>query len=403
MEFRLKLVRRTWVSKCVLGTAAAICLLLAVSNVSAQPKPKDPGWNLFRGDAGSSGVAKTTLPAEPEVIWKYKVKNGSFESTPVIVAEGDRDPMAIVGDLDGRLIALNLSDGKLLWEKDLGELGFTAAAVHRDGKIFVGDFDGFFHCYDLDGKPVWKYETESEINGSANFYKALVLFGAQDGCLYAVERDSGKLKWKYEADDQIQCSTTVAGNRAFLAGCDSKLHVVDLNSGKKAAHVEIQSPTGTTPATLGDRVYFGTQQGTFLAVDWKKAKIDWKRDDPLGGTMIVASAAVNENQVVYAAQNRQVISLDPKSGDERWVARLKSKVDASPVIVGDRVLVAGTDGRLFLLDQKTGETKWQTQLNGSIIGSTAVAFERLVVATDRGLVYCLGKPSQDKKELNGKK
>ena len=365
-----------------------LCLLHLPSTAFGQSS--DQGWPLFRGDAGSSGVAKTTLPADPKVVWKHKVDEGSFESTPIIVAVGDRPSMVIVGDLDGLLMALDLENGKLLWEQDLGELGFTAAAAYHDGKIFIGDFDGFFHCLDLDGKPIWKHATESEITGSANFYKNLVLFGAQDGALYAIDRDSGKLKWKYEADDQIQCSTTVAGNRAFLAGCDGKLHVVDLDSGKKVARVQIESPTGTTPATQGDRVYFGTQQGTFWAVDWKKAKVDWTREDPLGGTMIIASAAVNEQQVVFTLKNRQVVSLDPNSGKERWVAKLKSKVDASPVIVGDRVLVAGLDGRLFLLDQKTGETAWQTQLNGAIVGSPAVAFERLVVATDRGLVYGLG-------------
>ena len=385
----------------MLGAAATIlCLLLSASIASAQSNEKAQGWPLFRGDAGSSGVAKTTLPGEPEVVWKHKVKDGSFESTPVIVAEGDRDPMVIVGDLDGQLIGLNLKDGKLLWQEDLGELGFTAAAAYRDGKIFIGDFDGFFHCHDLDGKPLWKYESGGEINGSANFYKNLVLFGAQDGSLNALDQKSGKLVWQYQADDQIQCSTTVAGNRAFLAGCDSKLHVVDLDSGKKVAKVEIESPTGTTPATLGEHVYFGTQQGSFLAIDWKEAKIHWKRDDPLGGTSIVASAAVNDRQVVYAVRNRQVISLDPKTGKEQWIAQLKSKVDASPVIVGDRVLVAATDGRLFMLDQKTGETVWQKQLNGSIVGSAAVAFERLVVATDRGLVYCLGSTEKNNQREN---
>lgn len=379
----------------MLATASAILsLLLSVSSVFAQPEEKAQGWHLFRGDAGSSGVAKTTLPAEPEIIWKHKVKEGSFESTPLIISTDGRPPMAVIGDLDGRLIALDLKDGKLLWEQDLGELGFTAAAAYQDGKIFIGDFDGFFHCLDLDGKPVWKYEAEGEILGSANFYKNLVLFGAQDGNLYAVDRENGKLVWKYQADDQIQCSTTVVDNRAFLAGCDGKLHIVDLDTGKDVAKVDIESPTGTTPAALGDRVYFGTQQGTFLAVNWKEAKIDWHREDPLGGTTIVASAAVSDQQVVYPVRNRQVISLEPGSGKERWVTQLESKVEASPVIVGDRVLLAATDGRLFLLDQKNGETVWQTQLNGSIIGSPAVAFERLVVATDRGLVYGLGAPEK---------
>ncbi len=385
--------RRKNASK-LFGLAAVFFTCLAfASETTAQSS--DEGWHWFRGDAGSSGVAKTTLPAEPEVIWKHKVDKGSFESTPVIIAADKRPPMVVIGDLDGRIIALDFRGGKLLWERDLGELGFTAAAVSHQGRIFIGDFDGFFHCLDLDGKPIWKYQAEGEVMGSANFYKDLVLFGAQDGCLYAVNRETGKLVWKYEADDQIQCSTTVVDNRAFLAGCDGKLHIIDLDTGKDVAKVNIESPTGTTPATMKDRVYFGTQQGAFLAIDWKQAKIDWQRDDPLGGTTIVASAAVSDRQVVYSVRNRQVISLDPRNGKERWVTRLKSKADASPVIVGDRVLIATTDGRLFLLDQETGDSVWQTQLNGSIIGSPAVAFERLVVATDRGLVYCLGSSKKE--------
>ena len=236
----------------ILGASAAIlALLFSASNAAAQTKEKDQGWDLFRGDAGSSGVAHTTLPAKPEVVWKHKVKDGSFESTPVIIAPKERAPMVVIGDLDGKVIALDLKSGKLLWELELGELGFTAAAAYHDGKIFIGDFDGFFYCLDLDGKLIWKYTTESEINGSANFYKDLVLFGAQDGGLYAIERESGKLSWKYQADDQIQCSTTVAANRAFLAGCDGKLHVVDLESGKRVAQVEIESPTGNDSGHAG--------------------------------------------------------------------------------------------------------------------------------------------------------
>ena len=88
---------------------------------------------------------------------------------------------------------------------------------------------------------------------------------------------------------------------------------------------------------------------------------------------------------------------DTKTGKENWKTTLRSKVDSSPVIVGDRVYIGSNDGRLYGLHLADGKIVWEKQLNGGIIGSPAVAFGRLVVATDRGVVYCLGKKETSQK------
>ena len=349
------------------------------------------GWNVFRGDARSSGASSTSLPKDLEVYWEFKVPKGAFEGTAVIAQNPDSlEQTAYIGDLDGMLFAFDLETGRKKWEYKT-PISFSASPAYRDGRVFIGDIDGVFYCVSSEGKELWKYETGGEISSSANFFDGHVLVGSQDGHLYLLNAETGKLIWKHQTPDQIRCSATVAGDRAFVAGCDGFLHVINLNDGKEVGSVNIKSPTGSTPAVYGDSVFFGTEQAEFLAVDWKTVKDVWQFSDDKGQAAVRGCAAVNKDHVIFGARNRQVYSLNPVTGDVNWAVTLKAKVDSSPIIAGDRVYVGSTDGRFYVLSLKDGKTIWEKQFNGGFISSPAAAFGKLVIATDRGVVYCLGK------------
>ena len=60
-------------------------------------------------------------------------------------------------------------------------LGFNASAAVRGGRVYIGDVDGVFYCLDAaTGKKLWKFQTDGEIDSSANFHDDHVLFGSQD-------------------------------------------------------------------------------------------------------------------------------------------------------------------------------------------------------------------------------
>lgn len=382
-------------AKTVLSLFMAACLLtisfgvFGVDQISAQST--SDGWPMFRRDYGSSGKTDAAFSTNPDVIWQHAVKKGAFEGTPAIVVDPD-DPtkqVAYIGDLDGTLFAFDLSSGRIKWEFKV-ELGFITAPAVKDDHIFIGDLDGKFFCINSKGEKVWEFEAEAEINSSANFHGDNVLFGSQDSRLYALNRKTGELAWAYESDDQIRCSITVAKDRAFVAGCDGYFHVVDLIEGKQVGKVEIHSPTGSTPAALGNVVYFGNQSGEFFAIDTEKIETVWVFNGDRDGNSINGAPAVDENHVVFGTRSRIVYCLHPSDGAIRWQRTLKAKIDSSPVIVGDRIWVASTDGRLFALALADGEILWERQFAGGFIGSPAVAFGYLVIATNRGNVYCLG-------------
>lgn len=376
--------------------------LLAVLCTSALAAPASDRWPVFRGDAAEQGVASETLPDQLTVVWKQSFKDAMFEATAAIDAG-----VIYIGGLDGYFRALDLATGKSRWQFH-SELGFKAPAAVQEGRIFVGDCDGVFFCLDAKtGEKRWSLATDAEINGGANFFRGAVLIGSQDGSLYALDAQSGKQHWKYTIENMIQCSPTVIENRVFIAGCDGKLHILEMAAdasgatkiaGKKL--VDIQDPTGTTPAASGDRVYFGTQGARFLCIDWRKAEMRWafepRRKQPFQSSAAVSfpfPTATRERQqqiVVVGGRDRAVHAMDAASGRELWQFTGTSRFDSSPVIAGKRAYIGSGDGRLYALDLATGEVAWQYEAGGGFVASPAIASGRLIIGNDDGELYCFG-------------
>lgn len=369
-----------------LATAAESTTVGDAEVVTPQPAA-GRHWPMFRGDSFSTGIAQTELPEQPELLWTYRVEKGAFEGTAAIV-----DGTVYVGDLDGKLYALDLATGELRWHfTSLEKDGFMASPTVRDGKVYVGDIFGHFYCLNAkDGNRQWSFDAQAEIDSSANFYKGNVLVGSQDATLYCLGANDGQLIWKYTIEDQIRCTPTVVEDRCFVAGCDGKLHIIDLTQGKSVASVEIESPTMSTPAVRGDLVYFGTEGGTFFCINWRDAKIVWRKETTRGKS-IRSSAAASDEYIVFGDQGRQVRALQPKDGTELWTFGTKKKVDSSPVLVGGRAFVGSSDGRVYGIDLKSGQKSWEFEAGGGFSASPAVADGRLVIASDDGVIYCFGK------------
>lgn len=349
-------------------------------------------WPLFRGNPQSTGTIQGTLPEKLDELWRFEVKGGAFEGTAAIV-----DGVVYLGDLDGAIRAWDLATGKLRWEKKTDQegkpySGFIASPAVRDGLLFLGDMDGKFYCFDAKtGEQRWLFMAGAEIDSCANFYQDKVLVGSQDATLYCLEADSGQVAWKFTIGDQIRCTPTVVENRAFVAGCDGKLHVIDLDKGNEVAGVEIDAPTGVTPAVLGDFVYFGTEGGVVFGVNWKEAKTIWTYKPDKGSQAFRSSPAVTKSAVVIGGRNKQVHCLQPETGKVLWTFPTKQRVDSSPIIAGDRVFVGSADGRFYVINLQSGEKVWEYEAKGSFNSSPAVADGRLVIASDDGVVYCFGR------------
>lgn len=155
-------------------------------------------WPVFRGDAAGTGVAHTTLPETPSLLWKSTFDGGGFTATAAIL-----DGVVYIGGVDGKLSALNLANGETKWQFHAPAALHAAPAV-AGGMVYIGDADGELHAVDAaDGTEKWSIKTGGEINAGATFYAHRLLFTSQDGGLYCVDTADGAIEWKYTAGDWV--------------------------------------------------------------------------------------------------------------------------------------------------------------------------------------------------------
>jgi outer membrane protein assembly factor BamB len=391
----------TWLGS-VLLAAAVTAVGMAEDPASAPPD----AWPMARGCIAGTGRSAATLRMPLAEAWHREFDGTAFGAVPVIA-----DGVVYVGDLDGTFHAVSLADGTDRWSFTAKDAGFSSAAAIGTANaariVVVGDDVGIVRAFDAaTGEPRWTHETEGEISGGPTILDgpdgARALVGSQDASLSCLELASGKLLWTHSIADQIRCSPTVArtsaGDRVFLAGCDGKLHVIDVATGEEKAAVPIDGPTGTTPAVLGDRVFFGTEGGVFFGIDVVKAVVVWRVAATAAGQSYRSSAAIADGLALVGFRGKAIEAFSTTDGTRAWKRPMRGRVEASPAVVAATgpdgaparavAIVADSAGRVAAVEATSGEPVWEFDAGGGFGGGAAVAADRVVLASDDGTLWC---------------
>jgi hypothetical protein len=146
----------------------------------------DTGW-LIASTAG--GEVMGIRARDGQVLWTRHI--GSPASALPAIA-GDR---LYVPLRDGRLVALELLSGAVVWERRLG--GQVGVPLALDDRVFVGTSDKYFYCLSIaDGKGRWKFRVGGTVNGAPVVDTRHVYVVALDNMLRALNRFNGSLAWE---------------------------------------------------------------------------------------------------------------------------------------------------------------------------------------------------------------
>lgn len=377
--------------------AATLALTVTAALAGPEEAPAD-AWPMMRGTLAGTGRSVTRLSFPLVEAWHRTFDKSAFEATPVVAGA-----TIYIGDLDGTFHAIALDTGETRWTFKT-DVGFpAAAAVSLEPPIVVtGDAAGVVRAFDAaDGRQLWTHETRGEISGGPTLLPAdggtRVLVGSQDATLVCLSLVDGGVVWTHTINDQIRCSPTVAAGKVLLAGCDGRLHVIDAATGAAAVEVPIDGPTGTTPAAAGDRALFGSEGGTFWAIDVVAGKPAWKLDPSGNAQAYRSSAAIAGDVAIVGTRGRAVEAFRIADGARVWREGTRGRVDASPVVVhlddpdapsAEAALVGDSAGKIALLRAADGARVWEFDAGSGFTASAAVADGRIVMATVDGTVWC---------------
>jgi outer membrane protein assembly factor BamB len=385
----------------------ALSLTLLVPAAAHQTRPPASVVG-FRGDAAHTGVYSAPTPeAYAGLAWRFQT-GGTIVSSPAVAG------LAVyVGSNDGHLYALDRASGRMLWAFD-AKSGVSSSPLVSGDLVAFTSADGHFFALDAtSGRLRWRLPTGPEIpfpwghesgdiwTSSPAYADGLLLVGAGDGRLYAVDARSGKVRWRLQTAGRIRSSPAVAGGVVYVGSADGTFYAADLQSGRERWRFDTEGHAlesgkfgfdrrtiQSSPAVAGDLVVFGARDGFLYALDRTTGRERWRYDHKV--SWVNGSPAIADGVVyVGTSDTRFVHALDLAHGTERWRFSAKGLVWSSVAVAGDAVVVSEGGGLVHVLDRATGKERWQVELGAGIFSSPVVVGDAIYVGSHDGGVYAL--------------
>lgn len=211
-----------------------------------------------------------------ERLWMYERPTPalSVRNTAGVVV---RNGMVYAGFAAGRMVALGLTKGTVIWEATVSQprgtteleriSDITSLPAVDDKQACAIAFQGRLVCFDaIQGNTLWTRDLSSD-KGLALFGKFLYLTDA-DGTVYALDKGSGATLWKNEQLARRTVSAPYPLPEYLLTGdFEGYLHLFSSLDGSIVARRATDgSAILTAPSLLGDGALVQTHDGRLLSV-----------------------------------------------------------------------------------------------------------------------------------------
>ncbi len=214
------------------------------SEVLSVPQVADGVVMVRSGDGRIAGLSA----ADGKRLWLYE------RSTPALVVRSHAGVtvqcgVAYAGFAGGKLVALKIADGSVLWEVSVSQprgsteleriSDITSNPVADDEQVCAIAFQGRVACFDAaQGSPLWNRDISSD-KGMMLLRKYLYLSDAK-GSVIALDKTSGSTVWKNEQLSLRDTAAPLALEKFVVVGdYAGYLHGLNREDGGMAARIKL--------------------------------------------------------------------------------------------------------------------------------------------------------------------
>jgi outer membrane protein assembly factor BamB len=218
------------------------------------------------------------------------------------------------------------------------------------------------------------------------------------------------LKWRFSTKGPVYSSPIVYKNKVYAGSYDKTFYALDAATGKEVWRFASDGEIFGAPAAANGIVYFGSKDGKVYALDADTGKPLW--DYATEGK--ITTSVLESGGVVYAAGSDLYLyalrgAKDAPRGRRVWRMKFADNeflggIYSSPVIFEGSVISAGKNGAIYATDIKSGGRNWFKRTDSAIYSPMSVSDAVVYVSSFERKVYALdAKTGKQKwsKDLNG--
>ena len=346
-------------------------------------------------------------------VGRARVTADAGESTiPPVWIPGD-PPLLLVAGYAGDLIALDAGEelGTIRWRFRAAGTVFSPPAYDpHHGRIYFGAGDRRLYALDARGLFLWSFGTGDNVatrpavvdvtGPKASAPDTLVIFGSEDGTVYALDAETGRERWRVSAGGPVVSAPVLIGDGAIVAigSDDGTVFGLDVATGQGhwtyTAGGAIEARVVAADGTL----YVASRDGTLAAVDPSECEgtceASW--ETKVGG-LLRQAPAIGDGRAFVVDDGGYLVALDAATGRRLWSTTQPSYA-GTPALVGEALIVSRKDGDVAWLDRGGVEQKrWASadamgpvDLRSQLAHGPSIGGGALWLADDGAVVRRLG-------------
>ncbi|MBI4182269.1 MAG: PQQ-binding-like beta-propeller repeat protein, partial [Candidatus Aenigmarchaeota archaeon] len=279
-----------------------------------------------------------------------------------------------------------------LWDITTGGTIWGIPLVVGD-RIYVGACDHHVYCLSLDGREIWRFQTQGPVNivTAPAYADGIVYATSYDHKVYALDAATGQLQWAFATRDKVCAEPLVREGRVYVGSKDGSFYCLDARTGELRWKVGTRAPISSSAAWWEGRVYVGGWDG-LLYCFLPDGRLAWKFPTK---DLIAKKIAVGGGVAYAVSRDGSLYAVDALTGQRKWVFRQRDSLPCSaPVLDKDMVFFAATfQQRLFALRTADGSVAWSFPLTNLEYGQPTCEGEMVYMTANDGWVYALDRAS----------
>jgi outer membrane protein assembly factor BamB len=264
-----------------------------------------------------------------------------------------------------RAFAISARDGRTLWMRKLGVLA-ASTPTYADGRIFV--------------TVLCTHACTPSIGGTKSNGR---------GRIAALSASDGKVLWSRTLPSRSESTPLVLGDRLYFGSEDGTVYGMQTRTGKIDWRYHAGDAVKGAVAYENGRLYFGDYTGSVNAVRARDGKLVWRRSN-VTSEKFYATSAVGFGRVflsttdgwVHAVRTNGKLDWSFQAGSQGYF--YAAPAVARPSGLGPTVFIGSFDTNFYALDARSGRVRWKKSAAGPILGTAALIGDVAYFSTLRG-------------------
>lgn len=287
-------------------------------------------------------------------------------------------------DTEANITVYDNANGSSVWSRKLR--GQVTGGVGGDAEILVvGNSDGrLMAVKGSDGEDLWVVDLTSEVRAVSERVIDIVVVRTGDNRVHGVDIKNGETVWVVQQSPPALTlrgvSTPLIRDGIAYAGLDNgKVVAIDVASGNVIWESRVSIPSGRTElerivdvdgqlAADETFIYAASYHGRVVAIDRANGRISWARDIPS-----VSGVSADDEVVYFIDRDDSVWALEKRSGITVWKQdSLIYRELSAPVVFDEGVLVGDFEGYLHFLSKQDGKLIGRTRFGKSAVHTSTL-------------------------------